>query len=228
MVLKVSLKKFVFLLLLLPVIISAQELVVLNNNMKLPEAIEGVFITNAFRISNAGTEKVQITGIKAGCGCTHAGTDLMALDPGQTTLVRFVFNTIGRQGLQRKNIFLTTASQRYNLSFSVPVKRLFWVEPRSVALGQVKKGTKKVTRTFRLYSDEGSDSCRIIQVDFNQEHMDVKWQAEPNGQYFEFTVVLFPEFYNRSVLERIQIQLKLEDGSKKLLPVVMVHGYIVE
>ncbi len=65
---------------------------------------EGKVVTTTFWLKNEGKTKLTIYDIETSCGCTATTLGLRKLEPGETTQMKVVFHTKGRQGPQTKLI----------------------------------------------------------------------------------------------------------------------------
>lgn len=58
-------------------------------------------------IINSGSGELVINTVSAGCGCTSAKVNKNRLAPGDTTLLKFTYNTYGKRGNQTEIIVIT-------------------------------------------------------------------------------------------------------------------------
>ncbi len=72
------------------------------------ECISGDEIKHDFKITNIGKSDLIIRKVKTSCGCTTSKLDKDTLAPGESTLVRAVFRTANKKGVQPKNIDIIT------------------------------------------------------------------------------------------------------------------------
>ncbi len=70
--------------------------------------IEGQIATYDFQFVNNGTEALQLTRVKASCGCTTPKYPTTAIMPGDTASIRAEYNSAGRPGTFNKNIFVNS------------------------------------------------------------------------------------------------------------------------
>lgn len=72
------------------------------------DIIQGEEVSHKFVIFNRGGDILKIIDIKAPCGCTVAQPNKKELKPGESTTLKVTFNSTGRIGPQRKNVFVIT------------------------------------------------------------------------------------------------------------------------
>jgi hypothetical protein len=80
--------------------------------------IEGQIATYEFKFTNTGTEPLELTNVRASCGCTTPKWPRELIQPGQTSVVRAEYNSSGRPGTFNKNIFVTSNAGQSTLTIS--------------------------------------------------------------------------------------------------------------
>ena len=75
---------------------------------------EGEKVEYSFRFKNTGSKPLVVTAAHASCGCTVPEKPEKPILPGETGLIKVVFNSKGKSGHQEKNI---TISSNANPSF---------------------------------------------------------------------------------------------------------------
>lgn len=65
---------------------------------------EGVMATYEFKFKNVGKEPLILTNVSASCGCTTPEWPKEPIKPGQTAVIKAVYNSTGRPGTFVKNI----------------------------------------------------------------------------------------------------------------------------
>ncbi|MBC7690003.1 MAG: DUF1573 domain-containing protein [Aquabacterium sp.] len=65
---------------------------------------EGEKVTYNFRFKNVGTKALVITSTSASCGCTVPEKPDRPVLPGETGVIKVVFNSQGKAGHNEKNI----------------------------------------------------------------------------------------------------------------------------
>lgn len=69
---------------------------------------QGESVTTSFIITNSGGDILEITDVRATCGCTAAKPDKNKLKPGESTKLEVTFNSKGRRGIQEKQVRVST------------------------------------------------------------------------------------------------------------------------
>jgi hypothetical protein len=72
-------------------------------NLKEDEMYTGYFI-----VKNTGTITLAIYDVSTECGCTVIDSYKKLVEPKDTCMIRFSFNTLGKSGIQNKTISLVT------------------------------------------------------------------------------------------------------------------------
>lgn len=86
---------------------------------------EGESVEYIFKFSNAGTDTLVITNVRASCGCTAALVSERVLAPGKSGEIKAVFDSHGRPGKNSKTIAVIsndTNRQQVILRFTVMVE----------------------------------------------------------------------------------------------------------
>ncbi|MDV7188118.1 DUF1573 domain-containing protein [Lutibacter sp. TH_r2] len=69
---------------------------------------EGEIIDGVFKLKNTGKADLVIVSARATCGCTVPEWPKEAIKPGESSELKFTFNSRGRSGKQTKSITLKT------------------------------------------------------------------------------------------------------------------------
>ncbi len=69
---------------------------------------QGDIVSHTFILSNNGGDLLQITDVRASCGCTAANPTKRELKPGESSNLEVTFNSKGRKGPQVKTVTVTT------------------------------------------------------------------------------------------------------------------------
>ena len=86
--------------------------------------IEGQKLEVSFRYKNTGNKPLVIYAVRPSCGCTLPETPGKPLAPGETGEIRATFNSEGRAGVNKKDIYVqasTKGTQSHVLHFDVEV-----------------------------------------------------------------------------------------------------------
>jgi hypothetical protein len=80
--------------------------------------IEGQIATYEFKFTNTGTEPLELTNVRASCGCTTPKWPRELIQPGASSVIRAEYNSSGRPGTFSKNIFVTSNAGQSTLTIS--------------------------------------------------------------------------------------------------------------
>ncbi len=67
---------------------------------------QGEVVAHDFVVKNVGDEDLNITKVRASCGCTAAAPDKDILAPGDSATIKVEFNSKGRSGVQKKYVYV--------------------------------------------------------------------------------------------------------------------------
>jgi hypothetical protein len=69
---------------------------------------DGEKVTHEFKFTNNGTEPLIISNATATCGCTVPEYPKTPIAPGESGVIKVVFNSAGKMGLQNKVVSVTS------------------------------------------------------------------------------------------------------------------------
>lgn len=72
------------------------------------DVVQGEKVHYNFIVTNTGGAVLEITNVRAACGCTAVLPDKRELKPGESTNIKVEFNSTGRIAKQVKNVFVTS------------------------------------------------------------------------------------------------------------------------
>ncbi|MBU0559090.1 MAG: DUF1573 domain-containing protein [Bacteroidetes bacterium] len=67
---------------------------------------EGEILSKDITIFNKGNAVLEISRVKASCGCTAVKPEKDKLNPGESTKIKVEFNSFGREGIQKKYVYV--------------------------------------------------------------------------------------------------------------------------
>lgn len=70
------------------------------------DIVEGDVVSHEFIVHNTGGALLEITKVRASCGCTAAQPDVDKLKPGESTKIKVEFNSAKRKGNQTKYVYV--------------------------------------------------------------------------------------------------------------------------
>lgn len=77
-----------------------------SNYVHMGKIVDGQNLEVVFRFRNSGNKPLLISQVSAGCGCTVPETPKEPFAPGQEGQIKAVFNSTGRVGNNRKEVFV--------------------------------------------------------------------------------------------------------------------------
>lgn len=103
-------KKFLIIYVVFSISLFAQfgnpKIVPLEKEFDFGEIKEGETVSHDFIILNQGGDILEITKVKASCGCTAANPSKKQLAPGDSTSISVKFNSTRRSGKQKKYVYI--------------------------------------------------------------------------------------------------------------------------
>lgn len=94
-----------------------------STTQNLPKVTEGTVVEVTYRFRNTGTKPLVIEKVTPGCGCTVPEMPTKPVPPGESDVIRAKFDSKSRQGMQNKDITVTTNTEpaQHRLYFNVEV-----------------------------------------------------------------------------------------------------------
>jgi len=97
-----------------------------STHQELGKVQEGQVLEISWQFKNTGTKPLIITNTSASCGCTVAEKPEAPIAPGDEGIIKAKFDSNGREGMQRKEVFVTANTNNttnHQLSFSLEVQK---------------------------------------------------------------------------------------------------------
>lgn len=79
-----------------------------NGMFNFGKVLQGEKVTHEFKFTNTGKSPLIITNATATCGCTVPETPKEPVKPGATGVIRVVFDSAGKMGMQDKIVTITS------------------------------------------------------------------------------------------------------------------------
>ncbi|MFN2457298.1 MAG: DUF1573 domain-containing protein [Chitinophagaceae bacterium] len=95
-----------------------------STHQELGQVQQGQVVEVIWRFINDGNKPLIVTNVSASCGCTVAEKPEEPVAPGGEGTIKAKFDSKGREGTQRKDLYVTTntkSSTNHQLSFSVNI-----------------------------------------------------------------------------------------------------------
>src|ERR1700674_1945484 len=144
---------------------------------------KGDKITQDFEIRNDGNAALEITDVKAACGCTVASYD-KTIGPGKTGKVHVVVDTSSFSGPVAKGVTVFTndaANPQVELTVRAKVEPYIAVKPGFVRYSIVKDEAKEGTIAQTLYTPDGSP-MDDVKVDSPWPYLAVSFREAQEGE----------------------------------------------
>lgn len=109
-------------------------------------------IEHTFVLKNIGDTTLEISDIRAACGCTVANISSKTVAPGETSELTARLNLQGRSGPQSKAITINSNDPQnpsYRVNMSGTIAQAFQISPDRLIFGDVKSGSES-TQTIDL------------------------------------------------------------------------------
>ncbi|MDQ3682009.1 MAG: DUF1573 domain-containing protein [Bacteroidota bacterium] len=97
-----------------------------STHQALGKVQEGQIVEITWHFKNTGNKPLIITNTSASCGCTVAEKPEAPVAPGNVGIIKAKFDSNGREGMQRKDVFVTANTNNttnHQLSFSLEVQK---------------------------------------------------------------------------------------------------------
>jgi hypothetical protein len=181
-------------------------------------------VNHTFIIKNAGDADLEITNVKAGCGCTTAELAKKVVPPGETTSLSATLSLARREGHQKKYIRVDTNDpDKPNLTLWFQGKAIkpFRFAPEEISFGVLSQKTDQ-TRSIKLTA--GTDqSFTITSVDIGSESLTSEINTVTANREYDITLKTQPPFEEDTVLT-VTINTDLEGHEQIEVPVKMSLG----
>ena len=77
-----------------------------NDIIDFGKVADGEIVTKTFTLPNKHNAILKVIGTGASCGCTKPSVAETILQPGEETTVTIEFNSKGKKGLNKKNVYI--------------------------------------------------------------------------------------------------------------------------
>jgi len=177
------------------------------------KALEGERVNHKFIVKNTGNEDLEITNVRASCGCTAVKPQSKLLKPGEETKIETKFNTTGRSGKQSKNVYVHTNDPEQKIFKLVikgeiqrkPAPRII-LRPPSWNLQTIDPG--KTYNNIVTIMNTGEEPLVIESIETSKECVTATLKGEktvkPDGNV-QLTMSFTPGFGDTNIRERITI-----------------------
>jgi len=169
-------------------------------------------VETTFTVQNQADHPIELTSVKANCGCTVPVPDRTELKPGESAEIHVTFDAGYFLGRQEKAVYITTSeSKRYTVFIYANVVREYSFEP---ALLRLKGDSGLQKRTVHLVSNVPGKTYAIRSVKTDSVCLSV------SGSGNEMTITLPADSSCRG---EQTIEVQLTDMEKPVLYKVLVE-----
>jgi hypothetical protein len=168
----------------------------------------GQVLTNNFKFTNIGTEPLEISGVRPGCGCTTAGEWERRLEPGQTGSIPIRVDSATLRGSVTKHIAVTSndpTQPTVSLEFSVTVWRPIEIIPASAYFRLSATNPATSTRTVRIVSNL-EDPLVLSGLSCTNDSFQVELKTLRPGKEFEVLITAVPPFASTRVKTAVTLK----------------------
>jgi hypothetical protein len=124
-------------------------------------------VTKTVTFKNSGDKTLEISGVKASCGCTTGKLVKKTYEPGEEGSVDITFNPKGKSGKQTKSVRFTSNDPEANVrsvTFTATIASVMATTPTQ-ALFMYKDGKYDKTSQAISITNNHSDTMRILSAD---------------------------------------------------------------
>ena len=170
---------------------NAPRLVCEQSTFEFGELDESAVVEHEFVLRNAGTAPLNITSVRAACGCTVASLQDPIVQPGTQTVIKARLSLQARRGHQSKSIYVQSNDPLMpylSLWMNGTVTVELALDPTFANFGSIAPDTN-MTREVRLVSRRPGVTITNVTCDVPQFAVSVFGEPERKGQGFEIRTV---------------------------------------
>lgn len=90
-----------------------KTLVCKNPSQRLPSIKEGVPVTIEYFLVNETPETLDVRHLGSSCGCSTPSLPKSTIEPNEEMTMTVVFDTLGKKGLQEKNVWVNYKGDKF-------------------------------------------------------------------------------------------------------------------
>lgn len=180
-------------------------------------------VEHDYAIRNDGDLSLEITRVKASCGCTAVKPSQDVIPPGGEASIHARLNLRGRHGYQRKTITVTSNDPKTpNLIMTLTGTAIqpLRAQPASLFFGRVGTDAAR-TRTFDIISGRGP--IQILETRADNPGIQLKPLTEESaadGTMYRYELTLDPELPEGNFNGRVFVKTDMENQPELSIPVV--------
>lgn len=185
------------------------------------------FVEHDYPIRNEGQTSLEITDVRASCGCTAVKPSQDVIPPGGEASIRARLDLRGRMGMQVKTITVNSNDPQTPslvLQLKGTALQVLRAEPSSLFFGRVEPGAVR-SRTFDVVSGRGPIQIVSFRTD-NPGLQVAPVAAEPgaDGSRHRYELTLDPALPEGNVSGSVFVKTDLADQPEIAIPVA---AYVV-
>jgi DNA-directed RNA polymerase subunit F len=214
---------------------------------KFGDVVEGTYPTTTFVFYNTGDAPLKLKNVRASCGCTSPSWPRNDIQPGDSGVIKVVFNTRGYKNKDfAKSVIIQTNIKNGNTDKTDVVYISGHVVPKSAAYVQYPLEASEYSKNFEkifnkknqkwsIFLENKGDSVITIQEIKTSCEECLKINYKPNtinpGETLELKLIYFSKKKDPAVFsENIQIITNIPAKNMRKLTKkgIMVYGEIIE
>lgn len=158
------------------------------------ESWQGDQVTHVFTFTNTGDSLLEISRVRASCGCTASNLSKNRVEPGESGEIKATFNTRSYRGRKSQPIYVTSNDPEQptvQLKLETTIRTVAALDPASVQFGQVTVGKGAVREAAVVFDGE---PFPVREVSAQPEIFSVRLLGtEEEGKRVRLEVSLSPE-----------------------------------
>lgn len=197
--------------------------------MNYGEIDEGKVITDQIKFINQGPEMIEITKVRPGCGCTFASLNQYKLEPGDTAVIEFNFDSRGFSGNVRKGItvyFTDATLPPFRYTIQANIIRDFDVSPRYIYLNRLTLNPDTTIVQPVTFSNNSREDIEIEKLYTSSDmiHLPDHPFTVKAGSSKQIDVEIIP---SRTIQSRQSIEIETSSINKPMLS-ISVYLFVKE
>lgn len=177
-------------------------------------------------VSNEGSAELRLTNVRSSCGCTIAQPTKYALAPGESTTVKVVFDTKGKQDAVSSQVTIASndpAAPEVVFKVSGNVRRLVRVDPIHGILFRVVEPTEVSTQTVKLVNQQAQPMRPTIR-ELPSDRFAVELREIRQGQEYDLVVTTRPPLSRGAPADTVDILTGLDE--EPVIPIAMAVNMV--
>lgn len=167
----------------------------------------GESIDHVWTIRNDGDVDLEISNVRAACGCTNTNLASRVIAPGESTTLSSTLEMPRQMGDVRKSIALSSNDPNARttvVSFEGRATQAIAVEPHVLAFRDIDENAL-LTMSAEITSQDGT-AFQVEEVSAEQGLFDLEWETVEQGTHYRVHVTTRPPFEASYVTDRISIK----------------------